>query len=268
MSATPCGLERWSALVAPNFTMPVTTSPTVALANLTTGVTYKVNVVATCSELCLKTLYSRLGLPHPTGSLSAQRIAFVQTTFALPADPVPPVVVHEEPITAFVFTMMVLAMVGTVFATLVMGFRRGVSGADGFAFGGVDAAGRVHAKGPSGRTVLASLNSFFFSTRALRASGDAGDVGAALAAQGVKVVGEGAAAGTKELEELASVAGRVFGASERGLGSSADASSGGAASAGGAASVPIAPRGGAGSDGLSSRLKAEGGGSIDVSTVS
>ncbi len=159
-------------------------------------------------------LHDKLGLPRPTGSISVQRLAHVQTSFFVAADPPPVVHIEEEPISAAVFTLMVLLMVSTVGVTLAMGFRRGAKGSEAIKFGAVGEGDRVHALGPSGRTVLASLSSHFFSARALRASATAAGVAdvATVHASGVRVVVDDGSRAGADLEDLASVASRVFAA--------------------------------------------------------
>lgn len=94
-----------------------------------------------------------------------------------------------------------------------MGFKRGVKGSEGFRFGALDdVSGRVEAMGPNGRTVQASLNSFFFSTRDLREKEleRSAVLPKGLAMSGVRVVHDESAAQIQGLEDLATLSESVF----------------------------------------------------------
>jgi hypothetical protein len=94
-----------------------------------------------------------------------------------------------------------------------MGFKRGVKGSEGFRFGTLDdVSGRVEAMGPNGRTVQASLSSYFFSTRELREKEleRSAALPKGLAMSGVRVVHDESAAHVQGLEDLATLSESVF----------------------------------------------------------
>jgi hypothetical protein len=212
LPTTVCGLERWAALVAANFTPPVFAPGAPLVLNikkLKPGVRYRVNMVAQCDDNCQVANYLQLGLPLPTGALSTQRIMFPLFYFVLDADPPAHL---EVPLSSGVFVVGVLATLGAAAGALVMGFKRGATEEQaGTKVGAVAAAGadaKSVSKGPGGRPIVASLNNYFFASRQRSAEAAAASaaLGAAAPAGGRAVATQQAA----ELEDLARVATVVF----------------------------------------------------------
>jgi hypothetical protein len=222
LPTTVCGLERWAAMVAGNFT-PQVFAPgaprEMNIKKLSPGVRYRVNMVAVCDDDCQVANYLQLGVRQedlPTGALSPQRIMFPLFYFTLEADPEPH---HELPLSSTAYVLGVVATLGVAAGALVLGFKRGSSedkaGTKVGAVATTGAAAKSVTKGPGGRPIVATLNNFFFASRATAAEAAAASavLGTGAAAAGAAAPAGGRAVATQqaaELEDLARVATVVF----------------------------------------------------------
>lgn len=83
VASTPCGLERWSAMLNDN-TQPIIVPPgptgtgntQTLLTGLQPGKRYRVAVVAVCDDDCLSANHLAMGLNRPDGPLSTQRLSY------------------------------------------------------------------------------------------------------------------------------------------------------------------------------------------------
>ena len=136
VTGTACGLERWSSIVGANGTTvslvngaastgvvtATTTSSNGAgrlaavLDNLTWGMTYEVNVVAYCSEVCLRANAAAYGIPVPATGMSPVNVPYAASAgvFVIAPSPAPVVV----PVTAPDAVTGVLVPVGIVFGLI------------------------------------------------------------------------------------------------------------------------------------------------------
>jgi hypothetical protein len=148
-----------------------------------------------------------------------QRIAYAAQYWEQIPDPVPIKEILEEPLSVGAFTLMVLAVIAATASALCLGFAKPPPGHDIAKFGELHDSGKVSADGPNGRTVMASLDAHFFTSRKLReaaaaaAATSAGALGSDISSPagptGARIVAGSVQHGA-ELEELASVTQRVF----------------------------------------------------------
>jgi len=122
MATTPCGLERWASLVAPNVTSVYTTTATsFTLTGLVPGYPYEVNVVAVCDAACLRANAVRLGYGVPTTGLSSQRLPYaVVSVQTIPATEEP--LAEEDHANSTTGTLAPLGIVVVILLAAVVGY--------------------------------------------------------------------------------------------------------------------------------------------------
>jgi hypothetical protein len=118
---TACGLERWAALTGRAAQVLTTTATAVTVTGLVPGAPYEVNVVASCSEDCLRASAAALGWPDIPNAVEAQRAPYavtaLRTTPLVPRNGVPDAddAFNLSPSTA----AAVLAPIGVVLAVIL-----------------------------------------------------------------------------------------------------------------------------------------------------
>jgi len=146
------------------------------------------------------------GRNEPTNRLSDQRLSMAPMYFSLDPDPAHPA---PEFLSAGLYALGVIFTLGVATGALFLGFRKApLEGGKGGSVGGAQVS-----KGPGGRSLVASVNSYFFASREHEGAAAAAGLGTLEGSRGATVVrvgGGGVEGSGGDLEELAKVTERVF----------------------------------------------------------